>query len=68
MAMPEWRRVKQTLTFSERLKAEAVRLQREADNRPPGPERDDLIRKVGQLEKALRIVNWVSSPGLKPPT
>jgi len=65
MAMSE--RVKHALTFSERLTNEAARLRREADNKPSGPERDDLIRKAGQVETALRIANWVTSPGLKPP-
>ena len=66
--MPERRRVKHELAFSDRLKIEAARLRREADNKAPGPERDSLIRKAGQVETALRLANWVTSPGLKSPT
>jgi hypothetical protein len=47
---------------------EAKRLRLKAENKPSGPERDDLLKKVSQVEIALRIANWVSSPGLKPPT
>ena len=65
MAMSE--RVKHGLTFSERLTNEAAWLRREADNKQSGPERDDLITKAGQVETALRIANWVTWPGLKPP-
>jgi hypothetical protein len=65
--MPERRRVKHALAFSDRLKIEAARLRREAEIKPPGPERDNLIRKAGQVETALRLANWVTSPGLKPP-
>jgi hypothetical protein len=50
------------------LKFEAARLRREAESKPPGPERDDLIRKASQVETALRLANWVTSPGLKSPT
>ena len=65
--MSQRRRVKYALTFSGRLKIEAARLRREAESKPPGPERDNLIRKAGQVETALRLANWVTSPGLKPP-
>ena len=66
--MPQQRRVKHTLTFSDRLRIEAARLRREAENKPTGPERDELIRKADQVETALRLANWVTSPGLKSPT
>jgi hypothetical protein len=66
--MSKRRRVKPALSFFDRLKMEAQRLRQEAENKPPGPERDDLIKKAGQVETALRIANWVTSPGLKSPT
>jgi hypothetical protein len=66
--MAERRRVNHTVSFSDRLKMEAKRLRLKAENKPSGPERDDLLKKVSQVETALRIANWVSSPGLKPPT
>jgi hypothetical protein len=66
--MPKRRQVKHALSFSDRLKMEALRLRREAENKPIGPERDDLIKKACQVETALRLANWVTSPGLKSPT
>jgi hypothetical protein len=66
--MPKRRQVKHALRFSDRLKMEAQRLRQEAENKPRGPERNELMTKVRQLETALRIANWVSSPGLKSPT
>ena len=56
------------LAFCDRLKREAAELRLEAERKPPGPERDKLLREAGKLETALRIANWVTSPGLKPPT
>jgi hypothetical protein len=68
IAMSKRRRVKPALSFFDRLKMEAQRLRQEAENKPPGPDRDELMTKVRQVESALRIANWVSSPGLKSPT
>ena len=66
--MSKRRRVKPALSFFDRLKMEAQRLRQEAENKPSGPDRDELVTKVRQVETALRIANWVSSPGLKSPT
>lgn len=62
------RRFKNILTFPDRLAKEAERLREEAKTKPPGQERDDLLRKARQAEIAAHIDQWVSSPGLKPPT
>jgi len=61
------RRFKNTLTFSDRLAKEAKRFRQEAESKPPGQERDDLLRKARQAETAAHIDQWVSSPGLKSP-
>jgi len=61
------RRFKNTLTFSDRLAKEAKRFRQEAESKPPGQERDDLLRKARQAETAADIDHWVSSPGLKSP-
>jgi hypothetical protein len=66
--MSKRRQVKPAVSFFDRLKMEAQRLRQEAENKPPGPERDELMTKACQVETALRIANWVSSPGLKSPT
>ena len=62
------RRFKNTLTFPDRLAKEAGRLRDEAKTKPPGPERDALLRKARQADTAAHIDQWVSSPGLRPPT
>jgi hypothetical protein len=61
------RRFKNTLTFPDRLAKEAKRFRQEAESKPPGQERDDLLRKARQAENAARIDRWISSPGLKSP-
>jgi hypothetical protein len=61
------RRFKNTLTFPDRLAKEAERFRQEAQTKPPGQERDDLLRKARQAEIAARIDQWISSPGLKSP-
>ena len=62
------RRFQNTLTFPDRLAKEAERFRQEAESKPPGQERDDLLRKAHQAETAAQIDQWVSSPGLKSPT
>ena len=62
------RSFKNTLTFPDRLGKEAERLRQEAETKPPGRERDELLRKARQADLAAHIDEWVSSPGLKPPT
>jgi hypothetical protein len=39
-----------------------------AEKLPQGKEREDLLRKARQLETASHINQWLSSPGLQPPT
>jgi hypothetical protein len=40
------RRFKNTLTFPDRLAKEAERFRQEAETKPPGQERDMLLRKA----------------------
>jgi len=61
------RRFKNTLTFPDRLAKEAKRFRQEAETKPPGQERDELLRKARQAETAAQIDQWVASPGFKPP-
>jgi hypothetical protein len=56
------------LTFEGRIAAEKARLEAEASDLPPGPRKDALLKKIGQLETASHIIEWLSSPGLQPPT
>jgi hypothetical protein len=45
----------------------AEKCAREADRMPPGPERDELLRKIKLFESYAKIDNWIASPGLQPP-
>jgi hypothetical protein len=53
--------------FEQRLAQEAHRIKERAKSLPHGRERELLSRKARQLETALHINEWLSSPGLKPP-
>jgi hypothetical protein len=61
------RRFKQTTSLGERLAQEASRLRDRASALSPGPEQTQLWRKVQQAETALRIDEWLASPGESPP-
>jgi hypothetical protein len=58
---------KQTRSFQDRLQAFANDVRGEASNLPPGSERDELLKKVRQVDIASDIDAWASSPGLQPP-
>jgi hypothetical protein len=60
------RRFKQVQSLRERLENEAVRLRQEAEVRPPGVERDHLLRKARHTE-AAHTDEWINSPGLRSP-
>jgi hypothetical protein len=53
--------------FKSTLAKEAKRCREEVETKPPGQERDDLLRKARQAETAAHIDQWISSLGLKPP-
>jgi hypothetical protein len=55
------------LPFEQRLAQKAHRVKERAKSLPHGRERELLSRKARQLETALHINEWLSSPGLKPP-
>jgi hypothetical protein len=62
------RRVKQTLTFEERLVDEARRFKEAAEKEMPGSlARELLLRRARQAETASHINQWLNSPGLAPP-
>jgi hypothetical protein len=46
---------------------EAMRLKDEANELPPGPLRDAMIRKARQAVTASHVNEWLSSPGLQAP-
>jgi len=54
-------------TFEDRIAAEKDRLEAQAADVPPGPQKDALLKKIGQLENASHMMGWLTSPGLQPP-
>ena len=54
-------------SFEENLAAEKSKLEAQAAQLKPGPQRDGLLRKIRQLETALDMNEWLASPGLRPP-
>jgi hypothetical protein len=61
------RRFNNTFTFPDRPGNEAERLREEAETKPPGRERETLLRKARQADTAAEIDKWISSPGLQSP-
>ena len=59
---------KEDKTFQQRLSGLVRVLRDEAARIPSGTARDLLLRRAGQAETALHIDEWLSSPGLRPPT
>lgn len=54
-------------TFQERLAAQKGRLEQRAARLEPGPERDELLGKVQQIDTAADFNDWLNSPGLQGP-
>jgi hypothetical protein len=54
-------------TFEERLADHKASLEQKAARLRPGPERDELLRKAGQIDTAVQINEWLNSPGLQAP-
>jgi hypothetical protein len=66
--MQHRRRSKQTQSLEARLAEQAERLKAEAKLLRPGAAREKLIRQARQAETGSRMSEWLSSPGLRPPT
>ena len=54
-------------TFEDRLAAQKARLEAQVAKLRPGPDKDRLLEKIGQLETAAHINAWLLSPELQPP-
>jgi hypothetical protein len=65
--MPPRRRFRQTTSLQDRLEAWSNELRDRAEKLPPGPERDELLRKLSQAHTAAHIDDWANSPGLQSP-
>ena len=53
--------------FADRLAAEKAALEAKAAELTHGPGKEELLKKVRQLETAARMDEWLTSPGLRPP-
>jgi hypothetical protein len=58
----------QTKPLKVRLLEEAETLREQAGLLPFGPVRDAAMRKAREVEAAAHMDDWLSSPGLQPPT
>lgn len=55
-------------SFDSNIAAEKARLGAQASQLPHGPEKDRLLRKIRQLDAAAHMHDWLTSPGLMPPS
>jgi hypothetical protein len=53
--------------FGDRLDRQKKKLEAQAAKAKPGPVRDDLLRRLRQLDVASHLNEWLSSPGLQAP-
>ena len=63
----ERRRITHKASFQERLAQEAQRLQEQAKKLPSGEDQELILRRLRQVEIALNINWWLTSPGLRSP-
>jgi hypothetical protein len=62
------KRMENTLTFRQRLAAEAMEFREAADKERPGTmARELLLRRARQAETVSHINKWLNSPGLASP-
>ena len=54
-------------SIEDRLAAEMKRFEQQAALIPNGPPKDQLLRKIRQLDTKSHLKEWLSSPGLQPP-
>jgi hypothetical protein len=65
--MSKRRRVKQTVPLQDRLRTWANDVLEQAEQLPPGKEREVMLKKARQADTASHLSGWANSPGLQPP-
>ena len=65
--MFERRRFKELASFEDRVTAFGKQALQDAEALPPGPERDEMLRKAKKAQAAKEMDAWANSPGLRPP-
>jgi len=53
-------------SFEDRLAEAAAKFEAQAPNLQPGKQRDELMRKLRQIDTAVRFRERLKSPGLRP--
>jgi hypothetical protein len=66
--MMKRRRFEQSQSLKDRLASFATDVRKRANELPPGPIKEDLLRKARQADTATYLDDWINSPGLQPPT
>ena len=61
------RRLVRSASLKDRLEAFAEEARAKAERMPPGPERDEMLKKVRQADVAAHLDDWANSPGLRAP-
>jgi hypothetical protein len=61
------RRLKQTISFRDRLADWAEEIRKEAIQLPPGTEREAMLKRASQTDTVAHLDEWANSPGLRPP-
>jgi hypothetical protein len=64
--MQRRRRFKQVTTLQDRIVEWAAGVRKQANEMQPGPQRDDLLKKLHQAEAAMHFDEWAHSPALQP--
>jgi hypothetical protein len=59
------RRFRQTTSLQDRLEAWSKTLRERAEKLPPGPTRDELLKKLRQAHTAAHIDDWANPPGIQ---
>nr|WP_298108557.1 hypothetical protein [Bradyrhizobium sp.] len=65
--MVKRRNLQQTNSLKERLASFAQNVRRQASHLPPGPEREQMLRRARRADTAAHLDEWVNSPGLQSP-
>jgi hypothetical protein len=56
-----------TNSLRDRLASFAKDARKKASRLPPGPEKEQMLRKARQADTAAHLDDWANSPGLQPP-
>jgi hypothetical protein len=61
------RRLSPQTSLQDRIIEWAVGVRGQAEEMEPGPQRDELLRKLHHAQTAMHLEDWANSPGLQPP-